>query len=55
MNNAIYGKTMEHVEKHMEYELVVSKKEQLNYYHHHIIKTIIYTTKTWLVFTKIKR
>ena len=28
MNNAILGETMEIVEKHMEYKLVVNKKEQ---------------------------
>ena len=31
MNNAIFGRTMENVEKHMEYELVVNKKEQYKY------------------------
>ena len=55
MNNAIFGTTIENVEKHMEYELAVNKKEQLKYCIHHITKTIIYTMKICLVFAKIKR
>ena len=39
---------------HMEYELVVNKKEHQIFHHHHIIKTIIYTMKAWLVITKTK-
>jgi len=54
MHKAIFGKTMGSVEKHMEYELVVNKSCK-KYYHHHIIKTIIYTMKLWLVFTIMKR
>ena len=30
MNNAIFGKTMEKVEEHMEYELVVNKRSGRN-------------------------
>ena len=49
MNTAIFGKTMEHFELHMEYDLVANKREQSNYYLHHIINTIIYTMKRWSV------
>ena len=55
MNNAILGKTMENVQTHMDYELVVNTKRAVNilsspYYKDHNIHNEI-----WLVFTKIKR
>ena len=54
MNNAFFMKTMEYVEKHMEYELVVKNSSKKTYFHH-ITKTVLYTMKIWLGFTKIKR